>query len=238
MKGIVLGGGTGSRLAPLTKADNKHLLPVYNKRMIEYPIRTLVNMGIKDIILITGGQRPGAFLELLRNGKDFGIEKLYYTYQEGNGGIADALAHAQPFLEPNESCIVILGDNYFEIPPLFSEHHAIIPTGSVVLLKKTETPWHFGIAEIADSGHIISVEEKPSEPKSDLAILGAYFFDYTVWEKLEKVSPSDRGELEITDILRLYMEEKNLYYMPYDHYWSDMGTFDSWMEVSKRIASK
>jgi len=238
MKGIILGGGTGSRLAPLTKSENKHLLPVYNKRMIEYPIRTLVDAGIKDIILITGGNKPGAFLELLKNGKDHGIDRLYYTYQEGSGGIADALKLAEQFMEGSEPCVVILGDNYFEK----SIKQQLVwwnlnrrCRGAGILVRQTSTPWHFGIAEV-ENGKVISIEEKPSNPKSDLAILGCYFFDYRIWEILPELQQSSRGELEITDALKVYMLNDELTPFNYFDYWSDMGTFETWTEVSQRVA--
>jgi glucose-1-phosphate thymidylyltransferase len=244
MKGIVLAGGLGSRLAPLTQNDNKHLLPVYRKRMVEYPLKTLVDAGISDIVLITGGKRPGAFLELLRSGRDHKISRLYYTYQEGNGGIADALKLAQPFIEETlfspepEPCVVILGDNYFEdgIRHQLAEWECRTARhGAGILLRKTDTPWYFGIAEVSGT-EVLSIDEKPSQPKSDLAILGCYFFDATIWQRLECVEPSVRGELEITDVLKMYMTDGYLTHYPYTGYWSDMGTFDSWMEVSNRLA--
>jgi len=236
MKGIILAGGTGSRLAPLTKKDNKHLLPVYDKRMIEYPIKTLVDAGIREIILITGGQGPGDFLELLKNGRDHGIEKLYYAYQEGSGGICDALMLAEPFVDQGEACVVILGDNYFEegVNVQVSEWGG----GNYCcgcLLKKTDTPWYFGIAEV-DESKVISIEEKPSDPKSDLAILGCYYFNYELWSILPTIVPSPRGELEITSVLSVYMDKGELSYSLYGGYWSDMGTFQSWSLVSQRVA--
>jgi len=239
MKGIVLAGGMGTRLAPLTRNDNKHLLPVYNKRMVEYPVNTLVEAGIDEIVLITGGKRPGAFLELFRNGQDHGVKKFYYAYQTGNGGIADALKLAEPFCD-KEPCVVILGDNYFEDGiedqvALWWRAEACMGAGCI--LKPTETPWHFGIAE-TDGGKIVSIEEKPSEPKSDQAILGCYFFDRTVWDILPSIKPSARGELEITHVLEEYMKQDKLEAYGYDGYWSDMGTFETWTEVSQRIADR
>ena len=236
MKGIILAGGVGSRLRPLTEIDNKHLLPVYNRRMIEYPMQTLVNLGIKDIILITGGQRPGTFLELLKNGKHHGVSRLYYTYQEGSGGIADALKLASPFMTRKEKCVVILGDNYFEggIRKQYRHWKSSTDVGSCVLLKEVEQPWHFGVAEV-ESGNVISMEEKPNNPKSNLAILGFYMFDHKLWQYIDKISPSERGELEITDVLRFYMENNDLSYTLYEDYWSDMGTFESRASVANRI---
>jgi len=232
MKGIVLAGGLGKRMRPLTKEENKHYLPIYKSRMIEYPVQTLVDMGIKDIVLITGGQKAEKFFELFRDGSSFGIDRLYYTYQEGSGGISDALSYAQPFLEPDESCTVILGDNYFEDVPEQQEL-----SGAQIFLQKTETPWHFGIAEVSGD-QVINIEEKPSKPQSDLAVVGLYQFDSTVWDKISKIELSARGELEITDLLNLYIEEGTLGYQMYNGYWSDMGTFQSWMKVSQRVASR
>lgn len=234
MKGIVLAGGSGSRLAPLTKNENKHYLPVYNKRMIDYPVATLVALGITDIILITGGKKPGTFLEHFKNGKDYNINRIFYTYQEGDGGIGAALKLAEPFLEDGEACTVILGDNYFETPPSLDN----FASGARVLLKEVAEPWHFGVAEINDFGKILSIEEKPSTPKSDLAIIGLYQFDDRVWEYLKEVSPSARGELEITDILQRYLLDGTLYHSSYEGFWKDMGTFESWTTVSQRIAEK
>lgn len=236
MKGIVLAGGMGTRLSPLTRNDNKHLLPVYDKRMVELPLLSLVTAGIKDIILITGGRNPGKFLEIFKNGKSLGARRLYYTYQEGEGGIADALKMAQPFMRPREPCVVILGDNYFE-EGIRNQYRSWDKKGAHVFLKKVDTPWSYGIAEIQKE-KVASIEEKPENPKSDLAIVGCYMFDHTLWEKLESVKPSKRGELEITDVLECYMKEKSLGFSFYEGYWQDMGTFENWMEVSKRIARK
>lgn len=235
MKGIILAGGMGTRLAPLTQNDNKHLLPVFQRRMIEYPVKTLVDAGVTDIILITGGKRPGAFLELLKNGKELGIDRLFYTYQEGSGGIAAALKLAEPFMEPFESCVVVLGDNYFE-DGISSQLNSWDQTGSHCFLKPVDYPWDYGVAEVDDTDRIISLEEKPSNPKSNLAVLGAYCFDYNVWGGLDSIEPSARGELEITDVLESYMKIGDLTYSTYSGYWKDMGSFESWMEVSKRVA--
>jgi glucose-1-phosphate thymidylyltransferase len=240
MKGICLGGGMGTRLAPLTRDDNKHLLPVYNARMIEYPIRTLVDAGIDEIVLITGGKRPGAFLELFRNGKDHGIKKLFYAYQTGNGGIAEALKLAEPFAA-DEPCVVILGDNYFEdgIKDQLSSwrnHKGCMGAGCII--QKTSTPQDFGIAEINEHGRVISLEEKPKHPKSDWAVLGCYFCDHNVWSILPSLVASARGELEITHVLESYLKTGDLEAYQYSGYWSDMGTFHNWMTVSERVASK
>ena len=239
LKGIILAGGMGTRLKPLTEIDNKHLLPVYDRRMIEYPLKTLVDLGIKDIILITGGNRPGMFLELLKNGKAHGISRLYYTYQEGSGGIADALKLAEPFMTRKEKCVVILGDNYFEgdMGKQYRHWKRNSNNGSCVLLKEVESPYEFGVAEVED-GKVVSLEEKPSDPKSNLAVLGFYMFDHKLWDYINKISPSDRGELEITDVLKFYMNSDDLSYTIYEDYWSDMGTFESRGAVASRIFEK
>lgn len=239
MKGIVLAGGMGTRMLPLTQEDNKHLLPVYKRRMVEYPLLTMVDAGVTDIVLVTGGKRPGAFLELLRNGKSLGIDRLNYAYQEGSGGIAAALKLASNFISPGEPCTVVLGDNYFEC----GIRDGVLDwtkrgRGAHVFLKETNRPWDFGIAEVDCRVGVVSIEEKPANPKSNMAILGAYIFDYSVWNKIEEVKPSSRGELEVTDLLKIYMNTADLSYSLYDGYWSDMGSFESWSEVSARVAAK
>ena len=175
-------------------------------------------------------------MELLKNGKDHGVSRLYYTYQEGNAGISDALKLAAPFLDKDEECVVILGDNYFagNIADYLSQWNK---KGCMVFLKPVKKPWDFGIAEI-NKNKIISIEEKPSHPRSNLAILGCYMFDGKVWEYLKKIRLSDRGEMEITDVLKYYMEAKKLNYCVYNDYWLDMGTFETWVEVSQRVAQK
>ncbi len=239
MKGICLAGGLGTRLSPLTKEENKHFLPVYQKRMIEYPIKTLVDARLNDIVLVTGGNNPGVFLNFLKNGKAHDIARLYYTYQEGEGGIAAALSLAEPFLTPEEDCVVILGDNYFEdgIQDSMREWQEVTNyrcNGAHILLKEVEDPERFGVAEVSNK-RIVNICEKPTHPKSNLAITGCYGFDESVWEYIEHLQPSERGELEITDILKYYLESGNLTYSIYPGYWSDMGTFPSLMEVAVRV---
>jgi glucose-1-phosphate thymidylyltransferase len=233
MKGIVLAGGLGTRLKPLTDHDNKHFLPVGLKRMIEYPIASLVEAGIKDIILVVGGKNPGAFLELLKNGNSYGIEKLYYTYQEGNGGIAEALSLAEPFMSWCEPCAVILGDNYFNgsLKPFVSSFNR----GCKILLTSTDTPERFGIATFNDYGEVASIKEKPKSPGSNLAITGCYLFDTNVWEYAKCLSPSARGELEITDILNTYLSKGMLSYNFYNETWSDLGTPKTLQYVSQLV---
>jgi glucose-1-phosphate thymidylyltransferase len=200
--------------------------------MVEYPISTLVAMGITDVVLVTGGNKPGQFLELLRNGSELGLKRLYYTYQEGNGGIVDALELAAPFVEENP-CVVILGDNYFEEPPRLPDKYS----GAHIYLKKVAQPWHFGIATVSDK-KIVKLEEKPQNSTSDLAVIGCYCFDDSVWELLPAIKASNRGEREVTDLLSLYLREGRLTYSTYQSFWSDMGTFESWMYVSSRIKAK
>lgn len=236
MKGICLAGGVGRRMMPLTSIDNKHLLPLFNKRMIEQPISTLTEAGIDEIILITGGQRAGSFLELFGNGRRFGINKLFYTYQDGSGGIADALKLAEPFIRPDEDCVVILGDNYFEdgLTKQIREWENDNKSNAGIIVQETDKPWNFGIAERDDTGRIISIEEKPERPRSNLAVLGAYFFPSDVWNFVKQVQPSTRGELEITDLLKFYIEQDRLTIFEYNGFWSDMGSFESWATVFER----
>lgn len=239
MKGILLGGGLGTRLLPLTKEENKHFLPVGKQRMIEYPLNALIQASIKDIILVTGGINPGSFLNLLRNGHSRGISHLYYTLQEGEGGIAAALDVARTFVGPEEESVVILGDNYFEngISQAIQEWTNLTSfkrSGAHVILKEVDDPERFGVAEIKE-GKIVSIEEKPSHPKSNLAITGCYGLDEKVWEYIPQLTPSKRGELEIVDILNFYLENNSLTYSIYEGFWSDMGTFDSILEVAQLV---
>src|SRR5574338_479439 len=199
MKGIVLAGGLGTRLHPLTKVTNKHLLPVYNQPMIYYPIRTLINAGIDDIMIVTGGNSAGDFLRLLGNGKDFGLKHLNYTYQQGEGGIADALSLVQHFADDEPVCVV-LGDNIIEGSiRKAAEDYKNQNGGAKILLKKVHDPQRFGVPEF-DGERVIRIEEKPKNPKSDYAVTGIYFFDGQVFEVIKTLQPSERGELEITDV--------------------------------------
>jgi glucose-1-phosphate thymidylyltransferase len=234
MKGIVLAGGTGSRLYPLTKITNKHLLPIYDKPMIFYPIQTLVDAGIKDILLVTGGRNSGDFLRLLANGKEFGLAHLNYTYQEGEGGIADALALAEHFADGEKIC-VILGDNIIEgsikdAVQAFEKQER----GARILLKEVTDAERFGVAEM-DGDRIIDIEEKPREPKSNCAVIGIYMFDGTVFEKVKKLVPSGRGELEITDVNNAYIREGTMTYSVLEGWWTDAGTFDSLLRAANLV---
>jgi len=240
VKGILLAGGTGKRMKPLSDIDNKHLLPVFNKRMIELPISYLVQAGIRDIILITGGNRAGTFLELLKDGSEHGIRRLYYTYQKGSGGVAEALQLAEAFVDPYEEIVVLLGDNYFEdgISPLLTAWRLTTPMfrGCLVLTQETNCPWAYGIAVLDNTKKVVDIVEKPQDPSlGKQALLGGYLFDSSVWRRLRTIQPSVRGELEITDLLKCYLVEDLLSIVDYPSYWSDMGTFDKWAEVSQRI---
>ncbi len=206
MKGVILAGGTGSRLHPLTKITNKHLLPIYDKPMIYYPLQTLVDAGITEILIVTGGRNSGDFLRLLANGKEFGLKHLNYAYQEGEGGIADALALAEHFADGQKVC-VILGDNIIE-----KDIRAAVDDfrrqerGARILLKEVTDAHRFGVAEISGN-HIVGIEEKPAHPKSNYAVTGIYLYDETVFEKTRNLVPSRRGELAITDVNNLYIRE-------------------------------
>ncbi len=226
MKGVVLAGGTGSRLYPLTKITNKHLLPIYDKPMIYYPIQTLVDAGINEILIVTGGKNSGDFLRLLANGKEFGLRHLHYTYQEGEGGIADALALAEHFAEGDRLCVV-LGDNIIEASIRDAvDQFRLQPAGARLLLKEVPDAKRFGVAEIRGD-RIVSIEEKPENPKSTFAVTGIYMYDNTVFEKIRTLVPSDRGELEITDVNNAYIAEGTMTFSFLDGWWTDAGTFDS-----------
>ena len=235
MKGVVLAGGTGSRLSPLTKITNKHLLPIYDKPMIYYPIQTLVDAGIRDILIVTGGKNAGDFLRLLANGKEFGLAHINYTYQEGEGGIADALSLARHFADGSRIC-VILGDNIVEksirgAVDAFRQQER----GARILLKKVPDAERFGVAELAGD-RVVNIEEKPVRPKSDYAVTGIYLYDETVFEKCEHLVPSGRGELEITDVNNAYIREGSMSFSHLDGWWTDAGTFDSLLRAGNLVA--
>jgi len=235
MKGVVLAGGSGSRLHPLTRVTNKHLLPVHNRPMIFYPFQTLVDAGITEILVVTGGQNAGDFLRLLSNGKDFGLKHIDYTYQEGEGGIAEALRLAEHFADAQKIC-VILGDNIIEGNICeAAERFERQPRGAHIILKEVEDPERFGCPQIVD-GRIVRIEEKPRQPKSRLAVTGIYFYDGTVFEKIHRLRPSWRGELEITDINNMYLEEGTLTYSVLDGWWTDAGTFESLRRATNLVA--
>ena len=235
MKGIVLAGGTGSRLFPLTKITNKHLLPIYDKPMIFYPIQTLVDAGIAEILVVTGGRNSGDFLRLLANGKEFGLKHLHYTYQEGEGGIADALGLAEHFADGSKICVV-LGDNIIEgnirgAVEDFQKQEA----GAKILLKEVADAERFGVAEI-QNGRVVGIEEKPQKPKSNYAVTGIYMFDETVFDKVRQLVPSRRGELEITDVNNAYIREGTMTFSYLEGWWTDAGTFESLLRAANLVA--
>jgi glucose-1-phosphate thymidylyltransferase len=235
MKGVVLAGGTGSRLFPITRVTNKHLLPIYDKPMVYYPIQTLVNAGIREILLVTGGKNAGDFLRLLGNGRHFGLKHLNYTYQEGEGGIAEALGLAEDFADGDPIC-VILGDNIIEndirnaVTNFNEQKH-----GAKILLKEVPDAERFGVAEV-HGNHVIGIEEKPRNPKSSYAVIGVYLYDSTVFEKIRCLKPSGRGELEITDVNNFFVEEGTLTYEELQGWWTDAGTFESLLRANNLVA--
>jgi glucose-1-phosphate thymidylyltransferase len=235
MKGIVLAGGLGSRLFPLTKITNKHLLPIYNEPMIYFPLRTLVEAGIRDIMLITGGPFAGDFLRLLGNGEAFGLRQLNYAYQAGEGGIADALRLAEPFAEGSPICVV-LGDNIIEKSIAGAvEAFKKQGEGAQILLKEVSDPTRFGVPVFED-GRIVRIEEKPANPASQYAVIGAYFYDASVFSRISTLRPSGRGELEITDLNNSYLAEGKLSHSVLDGWWTDAGTFESLLVATNLVA--
>jgi len=235
MKGVVLAGGLGTRLYPLTKVTNKHLLPVYDQPMIYYPIKTLINAGIDDIMIVTGGNSAGDFLRLLGNGKDFGLRHLNYAYQEGEGGIADALSLVEHFADDEPICVV-LGDNIIEGNIRSAcENYRSQGGGAKILLKKVDDAQRFGVPEI-DGDRVVRIEEKPKEPKSDFAVIGIYFYDATVFNVIKTLVPSDRGELEITDVNNYYIDRGEMTWAELDGWWTDAGTFESLQRASNMVA--
>jgi glucose-1-phosphate thymidylyltransferase len=235
MKGIILAGGLGTRLYPLTKVTNKHLLPVYDKPMIYYPIQTLINAGIDDILIVTGGNNAGDFLRLLGNGKEFGLKHMNYTYQEGEGGIAEALRLAEFFASGERICVV-LGDNIIEknIEKAVGNFRKQ-KEGAKILLKEVPDPQRFGVAEVKGD-RIARIEEKPKEPKSPYAVVGIYFFDRQVFDTIKTLKPSARGELEITDVNNRYIEKGLMTWDILEGWWTDAGTFESLLRANQLVA--
>ena len=235
MKGVVLAGGLGSRLNPLTKVTNKHLLPVYDKPMIYYPITALVNAGIKDIMIVTGGNNAGDFLRLLGNGKEFGLQHINYTYQVGEGGIAEALSLAEFFSDQDKIC-VILGDNIIEknivkAVQAFQQEEK----GAKIILKEVIDPHRFGVP-VFEGDRIVKIEEKPKLPKSTYAVTGIYLYDSKVFDITKTLKPSDRGEMEITDVNNAYIDLGEMTYDVLEGWWSDAGTFDSLVHATNLVA--
>jgi len=235
MKGVILAGGLGSRLRPMTLVTNKHLLPVYDRPMVYYPIQTLLNAAIDEILIVTGGEHAGDFLKLLQNGKHLGIRHLEYTYQDGEGGIADALKLAEDFADGGK-IVVILGDNIIEtnikkaVAEFFTQ-----PTGAKVLLKEVQDPQRFGVARFED-GKIAEIIEKPADPPSNLAVTGIYMYDRDVFDLARDLVPSDRGELEITDVNNAYLRRGDLTHEVLDGWWTDAGTFESLYRATQLVA--
>ena len=221
MKGVICAGGTGSRLLPLTKVTNKHLLPVGDKPMIYYPLMKLVEAGIKEIMIVSGRGHAGHFLELLGSCMGFGV-RLSYAIQEEAGGIAQALSLAEHFAE-GQSVAVILGDNIFEDNFDFSGFNS----GARIHLKEVPDPQRYGVAEVDFSGTVLSIEEKPMMPRSNLAVTGLYLYGADVFNVIRTIKPSGRGELEITDVNNWYLHQGRLQVSPVKGYWIDAGTFDS-----------
>jgi glucose-1-phosphate thymidylyltransferase len=237
MKGIILAGGLGSRLRPLTKVTNKHLLPIYDKPMIYYPIETLCRAGLDEIMIVTGGNSAGDFLRLLGNGREFGLHDIYYTYQEGEGGIADALKLCEHFAEGDSVC-VILGDNILEddISPYVARFRQQ-RNGARILLKEVEDPERFGVPEL-DGERIIRIEEKPAVPKSKYAVTGVYMYDARVFDYCRDLKPSSRGELEITDVNNAYISAGDLFYDTLSGWWTDAGQFESLYHATCLVAEQ
>jgi glucose-1-phosphate thymidylyltransferase len=235
MKGVILAGGLGTRLRPLTKITNKHLLPVYDRPMIYYPIQAMINAGIKDILIVCGGNHAGEFLRLLGNGKEFGLRHLNYTYQEGEGGIAEALALTEYFVD-DEKVAVMLGDNLIEKNfRQAKEAFDAQPAGAKIILKEVPNPKPYGVAEVS-GGKVLGIEEKPEAPKSNLAVIGLYFYDNAVFNIVKGLKPSKRGELEITDVNNAYIQRGEMTYSILDGWWGDAGeSFESLIEVSNLV---
>jgi glucose-1-phosphate thymidylyltransferase len=235
VKGVVLAGGLGTRLQPLTRVTNKHLLPVYDRPMIYYPIQALVNAGIREIMLVTGGNSAGDFLRLLGNGTEFGLRHLDYTYQEGEGGIADALRLAEYFADGGPVCVV-LGDNIIEgnitrVAQAFREQRV----GAKILLKDVKDPQRFGVPVLQDK-RVLKIEEKPAVPKSPYAVTGIYFYDDRVFEIIKTLKPSGRGELEITDVNNVYIQAGQLTWDVLQGWWTDAGTIESLYQANQLVA--
>ncbi|HOF05590.1 MAG TPA: sugar phosphate nucleotidyltransferase [Syntrophales bacterium] len=234
MKGIVLAGGLGTRMYPLTKVTNKHLLPIYNKPMIYYPIRTLVNAGIDEILIVTGGNSAGDFLRLLGNGKDFGLKHLNYAYQEGEGGIAAALSLAEYFAD-QDKIVVVLGDNIIEKNILAAvQSFRDQEEGAKILLKEVPDPQRFGVPAF-EGGRIVRIDEKPSSPASNYAVIGIYMYDGKVFDFIKTLKPSERGELEITDVNNFYLRQDKLTWDVLEGWWTDAGTFESLLNAGNMV---
>ncbi len=228
MKGVVLAGGLGTRLYPLTHATNKHLLPVYDQPMVYYPLQTLVRAGIKDVMVVTGGPHAGHFIRVLKNGDIIGLRTLHYAYQEKEGGIAQALGLTENFSDGEAVC-VILGDNCTDAD--ISQEVQNFKRGAHIFLKEVGDPQRFGVPTFNEKGSVISLTEKPTEPASNFAVTGLYLYDSTVYQVIKGLKPSGRGELEITDVNNEYIRQGLLTHSQLQGYWRDAGTFEALQEV-------
>lgn len=236
MKGVILAGGTGSRLFPLTKVTNKHLLPVYDKPMIYYPLECMAKAGIEEVLLVTGGNNSGDFIRLLGNGRDFGLKNLNYTYQDGAGGIAQALGLAEHYAAGDSICL-ILGDNILEYTIRDAckkfRHQG---QGAKILLAQVENPRAYGVAEM-EAERVVKIVEKPKDPKSNWAVIGIYFYDNKVFDIVHKLKPSARNELEITDVNNAFIERGEMTYDKISGFWADAGeNIDFYLQACNTVA--
>ena len=237
MKGVILAGGSGSRLYPMTKVINKHLLNIYNKPMIYYPIQTLVEAGIDQIMIVTGGNNAGSFLELLGNGEEFGLEEMHYAYQSGAGGIAEALSLVKGFVGDSKF-VVILGDNILENSiKSYVDKFKEQDRGAKILLTTSKTPERFGVANL-DGDKILSITEKPKNPESSNIVIGVYMYDKEVFSAISEQTRSDRGELEITDVNNYYIDRGSLTSDFIDGWWTDAGTVESLLKANILLGDK
>jgi len=239
IKGVVLAGGLGSRLYPLTSITNKHLLPVWDKPMVYYPIKTLVDAGIRDVMIVTGGNNAGDFLRLLGNGKELGLKHIEYAYQKGEGGIADALRLTEDFIDGNKS-VIVLGDNIIEKSiKKFVDRFRQQDSGGRILIKKVPDPERFGVVEFnKKKNRIIKIAEKPKKPKTHYAVTGIYMYDGRVFDIVKSLKPSARGELEITDVNNAYIKHGQMEYDVLSGFWTDSGTFESLLRANNLVARK
>ncbi|MFH1230765.1 MAG: sugar phosphate nucleotidyltransferase [Planctomycetota bacterium] len=237
MKGIILAGGLGTRLYPLTKVTNKHLLPIYNKPMIYYPIKILIEADVNEIMIVTGGNSAGDFMRLIGNGQEFGLKHVSYAYQEGEGGIAAALSMAEHFAAKDQ-VIVVLGDNIIERSiKSFADKFRRQKSGAKIILKKVPDPERFGVPVFRGS-KITRIEEKPKVPRSPFAVIGIYMYDNSVFEIIKTLKPSGRGELEITDVNNAYLKNAEMSYDILEGWWTDAGTFESLLKANTLVAEK
>lgn len=235
MKGVILAGGLGTRLYPLTYATNKHLLPVYNKPMVFYPLETLIKGGISEVLIIAGGPYAGHFIRVLKNGKELGLKHLEYAYQEGEGGISAALSLAEDFADGGNIC-VILGDNCTDAD--IKNDIKAFKTGAKIFLKKVNDPERFGVPTFDKEGNIKNIIEKPTKPDSSYAVTGLYLYDKTVFDRIRTLKPSKRGELEVTDLNNSYLNDSKLKWAELKGFWKDAGTFQTLFEVNRYWAEK